>query len=71
VDSLGKLMVGIGTVIVLIGALVLIANRLGIHLGKLPGDIVIRKDHVTLYFPIVTSIIISIILSLIFYLFKK
>ncbi|MGE5436843.1 MAG: DUF2905 domain-containing protein [Syntrophothermus sp.] len=40
-------------------------------LGKLPGDIIIKKDNFTFYFPIVTSIILSLLLTLIFYLFRK
>nr|WP_205597598.1 MULTISPECIES: DUF2905 domain-containing protein [Neobacillus] len=52
----------IGAIIFLIGLLMPFIN-----LGKLPGDIVIKKGNTTFYFPIVTSIVLSIVLSLIFY----
>lgn len=42
-----------------------------IQIGKLPGDIVIKKGNTTFYFPIVTSIILSVVLSLIFYFIGK
>jgi hypothetical protein len=62
-DSLGKLLLIVGGVIVLVGLAVLLMDRLG--LGRLPGDIVVRRDNFTFYFPIVTSIILSILLSLV------
>jgi len=52
----------IGAIIFLIGFLMPF-----LHLGRLPGDIVMRKGNATFYFPIVTSIVVSIVLSLLFY----
>ncbi|MGD6774376.1 DUF2905 family protein [Sutcliffiella horikoshii] len=49
------------------GAVLLIVGFLWQVVGKIPGDIVVKKGNVTFFFPIVTSIIISIVLSLIFY----
>jgi len=69
-QGLGKFLMVIGIVIFLIGTLLMFFNKIP-FLGKLPGDIVIKKDNFTLYFPIVTSIIISIILSLLFYFFFR
>lgn len=60
--GLSKALMIIGGVIFLIGFLMPL-----LHLGKLPGDIVIKKGNTTFYFPLVTSIVVSIILSLIFY----
>lgn len=60
--GLSKALMIIGGVIFLIGFLIPF-----LHLGKLPGDIVIKKGNTTFYFPLVTSIVVSIILSLIFY----
>ena len=59
-----SILIGIG--IVVIGMLVSIADRLpGLNwLGKLPGDISIKRDHVSFYFPIATSLLVSIVLSL-------
>jgi len=72
--SIGKILVGVGLCVVLLGLLLLIADRVpGIGnllgwFGKLPGDISVRRDSFTFSFPIVTSLLISVILSLIFYL---
>ena len=59
--------------IMLIGAVLLIVGFVMqfIKLGKLPGDIVIKKENMTVYFPIVTSIIVSIILTGIFFLIGR
>lgn len=62
-------MTGLGKLLMVVGAVIFIAG-LFVHffnLGKLPGDIVIKKGNTTFYFPIVTSIIVSILLSLVFY----
>ncbi|HET7628338.1 MAG TPA: DUF2905 domain-containing protein [Bacillales bacterium] len=61
---MGKFMIGAGIVLVVIGFVWQL-------IGKLPGDIVIKRGNFTFYFPIVTSIVISIVLSLIFYIFGK
>ena len=68
--GLGKLLIIFGLVIAGIGVLLLLSPKVP-WLGKLPGDIVIRKDNFRFYFPITTSIIVSIILTLLFYLFRK
>ncbi|MCK5286780.1 MAG: DUF2905 domain-containing protein [Thermodesulfovibrionia bacterium] len=70
-DSLhyfGKLLIILGIVIAALGVLLLLFKQSGIpFIGKLPGDIVIRKKNFVFYFPIATSIILSIVLSLILY----
>lgn len=72
--SLGKLFIGIGSIIAVLGVLLLVADRMaGISnvlgwFGKLPGDISIKRDNFSLYFPLGTSILLSVILSLVFYL---
>ncbi|MBR7553402.1 DUF2905 domain-containing protein [Allobacillus sp. GCM10007491] len=63
-DGLGKILILIGIVLVIIGII-------WTAIGKLPGDFVFKKGNTTVYLPIMTSIIISIILSLIFYFFGK
>jgi len=55
---------------VLAGAVLVLAGRLP-WLGRLPGDIVVRREHVTFYFPIVTSIVLSIVLTLLLNLFWR
>jgi uncharacterized membrane protein len=67
--NISRLLIILGIVLVVIGLAWPWIQKLG--LGRLPGDIVYEKDNVRFYFPIVTSIIISLILSLIFWLFKK
>jgi hypothetical protein len=69
--DLGKFLLIAGIVIAATGVLLLFFRN-GIPLsGKLPGDIVIQKKNFTFYFPIATSILLSIILSLIFYFFGR
>ncbi|HAA34724.1 MAG TPA: DUF2905 domain-containing protein [Firmicutes bacterium] len=66
---MGKILLGIGGIIALVGVVFLLGDRIG--LGRLPGDIIIRRENLTIYFPITTMIIISIILTLIFSLFRR
>jgi len=67
---LGKMLILLGVFIILIGLLLLIGEKIP-WIGRLPGDIIIRKKNFTFYFPIVTSILISILLTLLFTLFRK
>jgi len=68
--SLGKVLIIIGLVIAGIGILLVLTPNVP-WLGKLPGDILIKKDNFKFYFPVTTCIIISIILTLLFYLFRR
>jgi hypothetical protein len=69
--DIGKFLLVAGIVIAITGALLLFFRNGIPFLGKLPGDIVIQKKNFTFYFPIATSILLSIILSLIFYFFGR
>ncbi|ARK29207.1 DUF2905 domain-containing protein [Halalkalibacter krulwichiae] len=60
-----KVLIAVGALCIIIGVLWLVIGRV-IPLGKLPGDILIKRENSTFYFPIMTSIIISILLSLLF-----
>jgi Protein of unknown function (DUF2905) len=62
VTGVPKLLMIIGGIILIIGFLMQF-----IKIGKLPGDIVIKKENTTFYFPLMTSILLSVILSLVFY----
>jgi uncharacterized protein HemY len=71
--NLGKIFIGVGLCVVLIGLLLLIVDRvpgmgnlLG-WFGKLPGDISIRRDNYSFFFPLATSLLLSVIVSLILY----
>ena len=67
----GKALLGIGALIALIGALLLVAGRFGLPLGRLPGDFAYRGKNVSVFIPIGTSILISLVLSAIFYLISR
>jgi len=56
--------------IIIIGVLLLVGEKIP-WVGKLPGDIIIKKEKFTFYFPLTTSILISIILSFLFWIFRK
>ncbi|WP_046173939.1 DUF2905 domain-containing protein [Domibacillus indicus] len=66
-------MTGLGRLLMLAGAVLFVLGVLlqFTKLGRLPGDIVIKRENATFYFPIVTSIVASIVLSLIFYVIGK
>jgi hypothetical protein len=68
--ALGKMLILLGVFIILMGLLLLLGEKIP-WIGRLPGDIIIRKKNFTFYFPLATSIIISIILTLLFMLFRK
>jgi hypothetical protein len=68
--QLGKTLIVMGLCIVFIGILFLLSDKIS-FIGRLPGDIRIQKENFSFYFPITTCILISIILSLIFWLFSK
>lgn len=70
-EGLAKLLISMGLVIVLIGTVLFILSKIGLTGLKLPGDIYIKRENFTFYFPVVTCIIISIILSLVFNIFGR
>lgn len=69
--ELGKALLGLGLLLVVIGALLLIASRFGVPLGRLPGDFSYRGRNVTVFLPVGTSILISVLLSAILYLISR
>jgi DUF2905 family protein len=66
--ELGRVLLFVGGFLVLIGALLYFSGKLPLRLGRLPGDIVYRGEHTTFYFPIVTCLLLSIGLSLLFWM---
>ncbi len=66
---MSRTLIIIGAVLLLLGLLWPWIQKLG--LGRLPGDIVVEKENMRFYFPIMTSIIISIVLTLLFWLFRR
>jgi hypothetical protein len=69
-SDLGRFLIMIGVILVIAGAVLLVAPKIP-WLGKLPGDISFKRGNVSFYFPLGTCILISIILTLILYLFRK
>ncbi len=68
--GIGKSLILLGIVLIIVGIILNLSGKIP-FLGKLPGDIYIKKDNFSFYFPITTCIIISIVLTLIFSIFKK
>jgi hypothetical protein len=67
VTDLGKLLIFLGGMIVLVGLSLVLAGRANFPLGRLPGDFVYRGKNATFHFPLGTSIVISVVLSVLMY----
>ncbi len=67
---LGKVLILLGVLLTVMGLLFVVGEKIP-WLGKLPGDLLIKRDRVTIYIPFTTSILISILLSLLLVLFRK
>jgi len=68
---MGRVLIGIGIALVVLGLLVTLGEKVPVRLGRLPGDIVIRGKNSVFYFPIVTSLLVSVVLSLALWLFGR
>jgi DUF2905 family protein len=68
--GLGRTLIVIGLVLVAVGVLVSVVGRYT-SLGRLPGDIVYRRNNFTFYFPIVTSLLLSVLLTLVMWFFSR
>ncbi len=68
-ENIGKMLLGMAALIALAGLVFLLMGKLG--LGRLPGDIIIRKENLTIFFPIASMLIISLILTLLLNLFRR
>jgi len=64
-----RLLVTLGVVLVAVGLLWPLVQKLG--LGRLPGDIVVEREHFRFYFPLATSILVSVVLTLLFWLLRR
>lgn len=69
--GIGRGLIVLGVVLIVAGILFMLGERLPIRIGRLPGDLVIRGKHGVFYFPIVTCIILSIVLTLIVQFFHR
>lgn len=68
-NDLARMLILAGVALLVAGGLLFLFSRLGI--GRLPGDVVMRRGNFTFYFPLMTSILLSVILSLLFWLFRR
>lgn len=69
--ELGKALVGLGLLLAVVGAGLVLAGRMGWPLGRLPGDFAWKGKHVQVFFPLGTSIAISVVLTVVFWLIMK
>jgi hypothetical protein len=70
--SLGKLLLGLAAILAVVGGLLLLADRFpGLRIGRLPGDVAVERDRFRLYFPITTSILLSVVLTFLLWLFGR
>jgi hypothetical protein len=69
--EVGRLLVIFGVALAVIGGIVMLLGRTGLPLGRLPGDILYRGKNTTFYFPLATSIVISVVLSLVLFLIGR
>lgn len=68
--SIGKLLIAFGLILAAVGFLLLLSDKIP-WLGRLPGDFTVKRDNFTFYFPLATCILISVIISLIIWFFRK
>jgi hypothetical protein len=69
--TIGRILIVAGALLIVLGLLFLMGDRLPIRFGRLPGDIVVRGRNGVFYFPIVTCILLSAILSLVLWLIRR
>ncbi len=70
-SELGKILILLGGLMVLFGILLVVGGRMHLPIGRLPGDIVYRGKNTSFYFPLVTCILLSVLLSLLFWLLGR
>ena len=68
--GIGKMLIILGVLFVILGLAITFADKIP-YIGRLPGDILIKREKFSFYFPLTTSIIISIILTILFSIFRK
>lgn len=69
--DLGKLLIALGAMIALVGIVLLLLGRTHLPLGRLPGDLLYRGKNTTFYFPLATSLLVSVVLSLVLYAISR
>ena len=69
--DLGKILIGLGIVLLIAGGIVILLGRTHLPIGRLPGDILYRGKNTTFYFPLTTCILLSVVLSVVFYVISR
>jgi hypothetical protein len=69
--GVGRILIALGLLLVVLGLLFTIGEKLPLRLGRLPGDIYVRGKHTSFYFPVVTCLLLSVVLSLAMWLFRR
>ncbi len=69
--ELGKLLVFLGVALVVVGAVVMLLGRMHLPLGRLPGDFLYRGKNTTVYVPLATSVVVSVVLTVVLYLVSR
>ena len=69
--GIGRMLIALGLLVAALGVLITLGEKLPIRLGRLPGDIVVRGRHSVFYFPLVTCLLISLVLSLVLWLLNR
>jgi hypothetical protein len=70
-SEFGKLLVFFGVILVAAGLILILLGRSHLPLGRLPGDLLYRSKHTTVYFPLATSLLLSVVLSLVLYFISR
>ena len=70
-NEFGKILIVIGAVLVAAGVLLTVSGRMNLPLGHLPGDILYRGKNTTFYFPLATSVLLSVVLSIVLYVIGR
>ncbi len=69
--DLGRMLVFLGGLLLILGLVLILAGKVNLPIGRLPGDIIYRGKNTTFYFPLATSIVLSVILSLVLYVVNR
>jgi hypothetical protein len=69
--EIGRIIVILGITLIVVGGIVMMLNRTGLPLGRLPGDIVYKGKNTTFYFPLATCILLSVVVSAVMYLIGR
>jgi hypothetical protein len=69
--EMGKLLITLGVALVVVGTVVIVLGRMNLPLGRLPGDFLYRGKNTTVYFPLMTSVVVSVVLSILLYVVSR